>query len=195
MKGLLFAFALAWAPAAWCLSSGESVVVLFKDGTSSSGTLVSMSEKRVELEVGGARVGWPMGLVDRVETQAAPASDQAPEQQPASPPASAAPEAACPSPHPGPVGLPDAPAPLGFASPGPGACPQQFSSTVVVPVRSASRRRFSKKEQEKFLKELDARREAFKRRPSTPMEDFQFRMQESLDRQAHGLPPYPPDRR
>ena len=39
-----------------------------------------------------------------------------------------------------------------------------------------------------FLKELDARREAYKRQPSTPLMDFQFELQEALDRSAHGLP-------
>ena len=42
-------------------------------------------------------------------------------------------------------------------------------------------------EQEAFLREQNDRREAFRRRPTTQMEAFQFRLQEASDRQARGL--------
>lgn len=39
-----------------------------------------------------------------------------------------------------------------------------------------------------FEAEAAARREAYRHMPSTPLMDFQFRLQEALDRRAHGLP-------
>jgi len=43
-------------------------------------------------------------------------------------------------------------------------------------------------EREAFLSDLKARREAMRHRPTSALEEYQFRFQEALDRHAHGLP-------
>ncbi len=57
-----------------------------------------------------------------------------------------------------------------------------------VPVLYAPPPRDTRAQRAAYLKELGRRREAWKHTPSTPVMDFQFRLQETLDRRAHGLP-------
>ncbi len=62
------------------------------------------------------------------------------------------------------------------------------AATIFIPVAFAAPRVLTKEDQEVFIKELEARREVFRRRVKSPMEEWQFRFQEALDRRAHGLP-------
>lgn len=67
-------------------------------------------------------------------------------------------------------------------SPGYNAPPVFF-----IPVPVSAPRAITKEEREEFLRGQEARREALRHRPTTPLEIFQFRLQEALDRHAHGL--------
>lgn len=58
---------------------------------------------------------------------------------------------------------------------------------VYVPVPVSPAREITQEERDAFLKEVQARREALRHRVTTPLEIWQFRLQEALDRQAHGL--------
>lgn len=79
------------------------------------------------------------------------------------------------------------PAAQGAQSPPPmGFQPNQTATYIGVPVIPVQP--LSPPEQKRFLKQQEAEREARKHQVTTPTSDWQFDLQQALDRQAHGLP-------
>jgi len=93
-----------------------------------------------------------------------------------------------PNPSP-PAGLSPQPQPLGYAAQ-PAGRPAAYdaASLVYAPVVMAPPRHYSRAEQAAFLRRQAAEREARKSQVTNPVSDWQFRLQQALDRAARGLP-------
>jgi hypothetical protein len=78
--------------------------------------------------------------------------------------------------------------PLGFATPTQqnGLPPGEFYAPAVV--YAAPARPFSRREQRAFLARQAAERDARRHEATNPVSDFQFDLQQALDRQSRGLP-------
>jgi hypothetical protein len=77
--------------------------------------------------------------------------------------------------------------PMGFGTPPPGQTQPPYGSTYVgvplIPVQP-----LTLQQKHEFLKRQEAEREARKHEATTPTSDWQFDLQQAVDRQAHGLP-------
>ncbi len=153
-----------WAPLkAAALAVGDSVTVHFKDGSSVGGTLLEMGPA-VAVSVAGNALRWNLDSVARIESTTPSAG----------PPITPAPPTFSPL---------MSPAPMGYASPAPIF---GFGSAPVTVVTIAQP--LTPQQQEAFLKQQESDREARRRQVTTPESDFQFRLQQALDRRARGLP-------
>ena len=143
------------------------------------------------------RLAREAGMALPVTQAAPPVRSAAPEEGQAPAPRNepSAPEAArasCPAAEPSRPAADDSPA-MGFGGPGPsisrtGPYPYAYTRVIYVPVLASPPRRLTPEEQERFLREQEARREAYRRRTDKSLlMDWQFRFQEALDRHAHGL--------
>ena len=200
------------------VSDNAQVIVEFDDGSSVAGDLVSLTEKRIALDVDGRMESWSMDSVVRLEKPGStpsagqvrdayspPASYQpsypaespapaqyAPYQQP--------PSQAQPAYEPAPV---TAPPPTGYASSLPYSQAVQtpppigYASAPYYPANYAypavllvePAPQFTPQEQKEFLRgQAEAREKHFQTAFRTPESDLQFNLQQALDRSARGLP-------
>lgn len=185
MSALLL-LALLLEPPARALSPGDAVTVHFKDGTCMTGLLSEVSGGRIALHLGGGISIWDMASVARID-DASVRRPRAETPAPA-PEAYAAPGPSTYPPRPYPQPSLSSPPPMGFVNAQP-AYPAYYAGyptyvAVAVPVAHAP----APDGYEALLRGQAAEREARRHQVTTPESDFQFNLQQFIDRGAPRLP-------
>lgn len=182
MTPLLWLALLLPSPAR-ALSPGDAVTVHFKDGTCMTGMLSDVSGGRIALRLGGSISSWDMASVARIDD----ASARRPRVE-TSAPAPEASDAAAPTaawaPRPYPQPPLSSPPPMGFVNAQP-AYPAYYAGyptyvAVAVPVARAYAP--ATDGYEALLRRQAAEREARRHQATTPESDFQFNLQQFIDR-------------
>lgn len=161
------------------LAPGDNVTVDFKDNSSVEGGLIALSGSQVTLNIAGSPVSWNMEMVRQVEAGGQPSMASATSPQSA---AQSQPDGLAPLP------------PMGFNTPPPGqintgaaASVATDPNVVAVPVVQ-QRHEFSEKERAEFLKNQADEREQRRHENTSPLSDFQFNLQQAIDREERGIP-------